>query len=120
MIQRTEARRLSSSKEWSLISSSLPPTLATLSIARLKSKIARCRRSRQKYQDLYRRQTLMSKSRLTDIPANVRTRRKKQMFDEAVDRLKRQLGKTAMQETTPRRMRRNPARTGMDSLFSKS
>jgi hypothetical protein len=59
MIQRTAARRLSATTEWSLIASSLPPALETLSAARLKSKIVRARKLRQKYQDLYRRQKIL-------------------------------------------------------------
>jgi hypothetical protein len=98
MIQRTEARRLSTKDEWSLVSSSLPPALEALSVARLKSKIVRARNLRQKYQDLYRRQKLSSKSRMTGTPyerLNVRTGRKKQMFDEAMIRLRLQLGKAS-------------------------
>ena len=96
MIQRTEARRLSAKNEWSLISSSLPPALESLSAARLKSKIVRARKLRQKYQDLYRRQKLSSRSGMTGAPyerLNVRTFRKKQMFEEAMVRLRLQLRK---------------------------
>jgi hypothetical protein len=49
MIQRIEARRLSSRREWSLISSSLSPALQEQSAARLKSKISRARELRDKY-----------------------------------------------------------------------
>ena len=98
MIQRLEARRLSSSKEWSLISSSLPPALGQLSIPRLKSKIVRAGKLRQKYRDLYRREAVLSKSRVTGphTRPNVGTRRKEQMFDEAIARLKLQLHKTSV------------------------
>jgi hypothetical protein len=98
MIQRTEARRLASTRELSLISSSLSPALQTLSAARLKSKISRARRLREKYQDLYRRQKLGSKSRMTGTPyerLNARTLRKKQMFTEALTRLRHQLVKVS-------------------------
>ena len=98
MIQRTEARRLSAKNEWSLISSSLPPALESLSAARLKSKIVRARKLRQKYQDLYRRQKLSARSRMTGAPyerLNVRTFRKKQMFQEAMVRLRLQLRKVS-------------------------
>jgi hypothetical protein len=98
MIQRMEARTLSSKNEWSLIESSLPPVLKTLSLVRLKSKIARARRLRGKYQDLYRRQKLANKSTIIGRPhgrLNVRTQRKKQMFNEALSRLQMQLEKTS-------------------------
>src|SRR5262245_17596522 len=104
MIHRTEARRLSSSKEWSLISSSLPPTLKTLSVARLKSKIVRAGKFRQKYRDLYRRQELLLKSQMTGRPyksTNMRTLRKRQMFDEAIGRLRLQLDKTSSPSENP-------------------
>ena len=110
MIQRTEARRLSSSNEWSLISSSLPPALKTLSAARLKTKIVRADKLRKKYQDLYRRQKLSSKSRMTGTPQeklNVRTWRKKEMFDEAFVRLRLQLGKVSAK--LPKTARRTTA-----------
>jgi hypothetical protein len=124
MIQRREAKQLSSANEWSLISSSLPPTLETLSLVRLKAKITRARKLRGKYQDLFRRQKLSSRSIMSGAPderLNVRTRRKKQMFDEAVGRLQLQLGKVnagakvSSRTATPKR-----AKTSMRSVRSKS
>ena len=123
MIQRTEARRLSSSKEWGLISSSLSPALKTLSVARLKSKIVRAGKFRQKYRDLYRRQELLLKSRMTRRPyktTNLRTRRKRQMFDEAIGRLKLQLGKTSAPVKPTPLPRRKSAKKGLRSLHAKS
>jgi hypothetical protein len=81
-----------------LVSSSLPPALKTQSAARLKAKITRARKLRNKYQDLYRRQKLRSKSSLSRKPdekLSVRTLRKKQMFSEAITRLRRQLSKVS-------------------------
>jgi hypothetical protein len=107
MIRLTEARRLSSSRELSLISSSLQPALQTLSAARLKSKISRARRLREKYQDLYRRQKLASKSRMTGAPyerLNFRTLRKKQMFGEVITRLRQQLAKVSSRAQTSARV----------------
>src|SRR5262249_11272798 len=98
MIQRTEARRLSAKNEWSLISSSLQPALGALSSARRKSKIVRARKLHKKYEDLYRRQKISSRSRMTGAPyekLNVRTARKKQMFEEAMGRLRLQLRKVS-------------------------
>src|SRR5215471_6352680 len=103
MIQRLEARRLSSTKEWSLISSTLQPALGELSVTRLKSKIGRADKLRQKYWDLYRRQKNWSKSRLTRASrmtsayggSSVQNLRKKKMFEEAVTRLRSQLRKIA-------------------------
>jgi hypothetical protein len=123
MIQRMEARRLASSKEWNLISTSLPPAVKTLSVSRLKSNIGRAGKLRQKYWDLYRRQTLLSKSRVTGKPytrPNARTLRKKRMFDEAIDRLRLQLGKiSATAETSTRLHRRKSAKTQKRSASSR-
>src|SRR5215475_6685490 len=112
MIQRTEARRLSSRREWSLILGSLPPSLEAHSAARLKSKISRARKLRDKYQDLYRRQKIASKSRMTGTPyerLNLRTFRKKQMFGEAMARLRQQLARvSAPARKSTRVSRRKP------------
>jgi hypothetical protein len=107
-----------------LISSSLPPALKTLSVARLKSKIVRASRFRQKYRDLYHRQELLLKSRPVGRPhktTNIRTRRKRQMFDEAIGRLKLQLGKTSSPPESPKPLaRRKSARKRTAGLRSKS
>jgi hypothetical protein len=90
-----------------LISSSLPPALQTHSVARLKFKISRARKLRDKYQDLYRRQKLESKSRMTGTPherLNFRTLRKKQMFVEAITRLRQQLARVSSPEQTSKRV----------------
>lgn len=115
MIQRMEARRLSSSTEWSLISSSLPPALGALSVARLKSKIGRAGKLRQKYWDLYRRQRHLSKSRGTGaygVRSNAETLRKRKMFDEAIARLRLQLDKISQRpKTSARRPHTKSAKT---------
>ena len=114
MIQRMEARRLSSSREWTLISSSLQPELGELSVARLKSKIGRAGKLRQKYWDLYRRQRHWTKSRGTTGVhggSNAETLRKKRMFDEAFGRLKSQLEKISELPKTPARRPRASAKT---------
>src|SRR5262245_51180412 len=122
MIQRMEARRLSSSKEWSLISSSLPPALRALSVARLKSKIGRADKLRQKYWDLYRRQKHWSKSRLVGRAyggSNVQTLRKKRMFDEALGRLRSQLAKISeLPKTSARRPASESSKTRMRVVHS--
>jgi hypothetical protein len=120
MIQRLEARTLSSKKEWNVIESSLPPVLGTLSVFLLKNKIVRARKLRGNYQDLYRRQKLSSKSTMTGRPQerlNVRTQRKKQMFNEALGRLQVQLENVA----EPRRTSsRRPARKRAASRMAKT
>jgi hypothetical protein len=123
MIQRIEARRLSSSREWDLILSSLSPSLQAHSAARLKSKISRARNLRDKYQDLYRRQKIASRSRMTGTPyerLNLRTFRKKQMFGEAITRLRRQLASVSAPARTSRRVSgRKPKTTRTASVYSR-
>jgi hypothetical protein len=113
MIQRMEARRLSSIKEWSLISSTLQPALGELSVTRLKSKIGRADKLRQKYWDLYRRQKNWSKSPMTRTlygGSSAQNLRKKKMFEEAIARLRLQLRKIAeppQMSTSPSTRRAN-------------
>jgi hypothetical protein len=75
-------------------------------VPRLKSKIARAGTLREKYQDLYRRQKLAAKSRMTGTPGerlNARTWRKKTMFDEAIARLRLQLRRHSHAAASTRR-----------------
>jgi hypothetical protein len=124
VIQRMEARRLSNSKEWTLISSSLQPALGALSVARLKSKIGRAGKLRQKYWDVYRRQKHWTKSRLAGAPyrgSNAKTLRKKQMFEEAILRMRLQLDKLSEPPKTPaRRTKRSSAKTSARVTHSRT
>src|SRR5262245_36809691 len=122
MIQRIEARRLSAKNEWSLISSSLPPALQALSSARLKSKIVRARKLRTKYQDLYRRQKLSARPLMTGKPnerLSVRTARKKQMFEEAIVRLRLQLSKVSAPAEASARVPLRFAQTSIQRVHSR-
>jgi hypothetical protein len=123
MIQRTEARRLSSRREWGLILSSLSPSLQEHSAARLKSKISRARELHDKYRDLYRRQKIASKSRMTGTPyerLNVRTFRKKQMFGEAITRLRQQLARVSAPARKSKRISsRKPKTKRAASVYSR-
>ena len=78
MIQPSEARELCSDSEWKLVESSFPPTVETLPRADLKSRIARISKLQLKSTDLVHRQHSDSRQRTT--------RRKAQLFGEAVGR----------------------------------
>jgi hypothetical protein len=124
VIQRMEARRLSSSKEWTLISSSLQPALGALTVARLKSKIGRAGKLRQKYWDVYRRQRHWSKARVAGAPyrgSNAKTLRKKQMFEEAIARMRLQLDKLSEPpKTSARRPHRKSAKAAARVTHSRT
>jgi len=78
MIQPSEARELCSKPEWAVVESSFSPTVETLSRSGLKSRLDRARRLYRKTTDLVSLQYSDSRKRTT--------RRKREMFAEAIDR----------------------------------
>lgn len=79
MIQTIEARELCSESEWELVESSFSPALEGLLSSDLKSKLGRIRKLHQKSRDLVDRQHSDAR-KLT-------TRRKTELFAEAIGRL---------------------------------
>jgi len=79
MIQTIEARELCSESEWELVESSFPPAVEALLLSDLKSKLGRIRKLHQKSRDLVDRQHSDAR-KLT-------TRRKTELFAEAIGRL---------------------------------
>jgi hypothetical protein len=110
-ITTREARRLSTAAEWTLIESSLPGVISTLSPARLKVKIARARKLRDKYSALVQRQHDKAQAIRTGMPneaLNARTKRKVALFTEVLARYEARLATPAPRTTkaaakTPRR-----------------
>jgi hypothetical protein len=78
MIQPSEARELCSESEWKLVESSFSPVVETLPPSDVKSRIERVRKLHRKCTDLLSRQHSDSRKRTT--------RRKTQLFAEAVGR----------------------------------
>ena len=78
MIQPSEARELCSKSEWALVESSFSPTVETFPRSGLKSRLDRARKLYRKTTDLVSLQHSDSRKRTT--------RRKSEMFAEAIDR----------------------------------
>ena len=78
MIQPSEARELCSKLEWALVENSFSPTVDTFPRSGLKSKLDRARKLYRKTTDLISLQHSDSRKRTT--------RRKSEMFAEAIDR----------------------------------
>jgi hypothetical protein len=83
IIQPSEARELCSESEWELVDSSFPPMVGALLSSDLKARIDRARKLHRKCTDLINRQHSESR-KLT-------TRRKTELFAEAVGRFETSL-----------------------------
>jgi hypothetical protein len=93
-ISSREARQLSTAGEWTLVESSLPAILSTLSPARLKAKIERARKLRNKYADLAKRQHRTARPKRSGQPKealNARTKRKAELFAQVLSRYEARL-----------------------------
>lgn len=78
MIQAIEARELCSDSEWALVESSFSPANEVLSSSELKARLGRVKKLREKLRDLVDRQHSDARKQTT--------RRKTQMFAEAIGR----------------------------------
>jgi hypothetical protein len=119
MIQQKEAQQLSTKTEWDLISKTFPPKLKEATAAHLKSRIVRLRRLREKYSDLYRRQKNASRGQSTGRPGeaqNARTKRKAQMFDEAISRVNERLKPAASSSVSANAAQASKAAAGPSPL----
>ena len=88
-ITTREARQLATVAEWPLVVSSLPAKIGALSPARLKARIERARKLRDKYADLVKRQHRRTQSKRSGQPnekLNARTKRKAELFSEVLAR----------------------------------
>jgi hypothetical protein len=95
---RNHAKRLLSDSEMQLFEVSLKENLDSLSRAELAKKIDRTRKLRDKYTDLFRRQSLATRNRTgskrgTSGAANERTSQKATVFGEVLTRFETQLAK---------------------------
>jgi hypothetical protein len=92
---RVQARKLLTATEFDLFEQTTGPALKTLTLARLRSKLGRARQLRDKFQDLYRRQTvaLRGSARAGAAATNERTQAKAVIFAEVLARVQAQLDK---------------------------
>ena len=92
----TQARKLLTAGELSVFESSRPQPIRGLTPARLRSKLERSRKLRDKYRDLYRRQTVATRAaparKRSPVGAdNQRTRQKAELFTEVLTRYETEL-----------------------------
>lgn len=95
-ISRASAQRLCTSPEFDLVEASFPANAKQLTPSRLRQKVARARRLRDKYRDLAKRQRLEARGkrapqRSRPAQGHENTDRKAQLFQETLDRFETQL-----------------------------
>jgi hypothetical protein len=98
-ISRSIAARLCTKPEFELVEASFPPAVKQLTSGRLRQKVERTRRIRDKYRDLSKRQRLESRgkaesSRGRPAQGNGNTERKATLFDETLNRFEKQLARS--------------------------
>jgi hypothetical protein len=106
---RSTAKKLLTATEYELFQASLAKDVQGLTEARLRSKITRTRRLRDKYQDLLRRQKVTLRARSgtkagrTGV-ANARTEQKRQLFDETLQRFEERLRRVEAERAGAKRV----------------
>lgn len=95
-ITRAEARQLSTKPEFDLYVASTPTEVKSHTATRLKSKIDRSRKLRDKYRDLAKRQRLEARGKKAPsgtraAQGNQRTVRKAELFAEVLERFEKRL-----------------------------
>jgi hypothetical protein len=98
-ISRPTAQRLCTKPEFELVEASFPARAKQLTPARLRQKVVRARKLRDKYRDLAKRQRLEARGkrapqRSRPAQGNENTDRKAQLFQETLDRFETQLQRT--------------------------
>jgi hypothetical protein len=97
-ISRSIAARLCTKPELELVEASFPPDIKQLTPGRLRQKVERTRRIRDKYRDLSKRQRSESRGkaeprRSRPAQGNANTERKATLFDETLNRFEKQLAR---------------------------
>jgi hypothetical protein len=98
-IPRNTAQRLCTAAEFELVEASYPASAKQLSPARLRQKVQRARKLRDKYRDLAKRQRLEMRgkreaSSRRPAQGHENTDRKAELFQEVLDRFETQLSRT--------------------------
>ncbi len=105
-ISRNEAQELCTSPEYEFVLSSFTPKIREYSLARLKQKVERSRRLRDKYRDLAQRQHLEGRgkrppARRRPARGNLRTQRKATLFRETLERFEKRVATLTQQPIKP-------------------
>jgi hypothetical protein len=98
-----QASKLLNASEFRLFAASRSDALKTLTAARLRGKIKRARTLRDKFRDLFKRQTLATRARTRSKSgasgvANQRTRQKAEVFTEVLQRFGKRLAQVEAAE----------------------
>lgn len=98
-ISRTSAQRLCTKPEFELVDASFPARVKELTPGRLRQKVARARKLRDKYRDLSKRQRLEARGkrapqRSRPAQGHENTDRKAELFQETLERFETQLRRT--------------------------
>ncbi len=117
-IRTREARKLCTASELELFTQSLRPQITPLTAARLKSRISRARRLRDKYRDLAQQQRGEQRGKrepMGQTPArgNLRTQRKVDLFQQTLDRFEKRLA--ALQARAEAQQRKQPQKGAAES-----
>jgi hypothetical protein len=104
---RSATKKLLNASELDLFDTGRREAIGTLSTAQLRAKIARARRLRDKYRDLYRRQRVSTRARTGTKSgargdANLRTGQKGEIFGELVGRFEKRLAQIEAAEQRAR------------------
>jgi hypothetical protein len=107
-ISRSSAKRLTTKPEWELVEASISTNARELSTARLRQKLSRARKLRDKYRDLARRQSGEARGkrkpqRTRGAQGSDNTERKLQLFREVVDRFETYVARAERRGTGPGR-----------------
>jgi hypothetical protein len=119
-LNRTQARQLLTIPEFELFTQSRTGGLKALTPARLRTKIERTRALRDKFRDLYRRQTVAT--RADAAATNERTQRKAEVFEDILQRFESHLQQMDDDDAPPRARpsARAAPRKGADAAAAKT
>jgi hypothetical protein len=105
-----QAGKLLNVRDFALFSASRADAVKTLTAARLRAKVKRARTMRDKFRDLFKRQSLAARSRTgsktgASGAANQRTRQKAELFSEVLQRFEKRLAQVEAAEARAARAR---------------
>lgn len=97
-ISLSQARALCTASEYALVKASTRTEVVKLSPSRLKAKIARARKLRNKWRDQHRtqRRRVQSQRGKREAPEDTRSRKKRKLFDQVIERFETQLARASV------------------------
>jgi hypothetical protein len=115
MIRRDVARRLCTAREYELVEASFPENVRRLAPSRLRQKLERARKLRDKNRDLLKRQRLEVRGkrdsrRARPAQGTANTEKKAELFQEVMDRFEAELKPVASGGRANPQKRKSPAK----------